>query len=109
MDMCDEYTWFKKNLYEKFNLGVETYRKRFYRILRQPREDFRDFGTRVVKNYERWIEGTNIKKDYAAIRELILIPAYIDALPPTLAVMLSDDAPLNIKTAINLATSYDES
>ena len=35
--------------------------------------------------------------------ELILVSAYIDALPPTLAVMLS-----NIKTAINLATSYDK-
>src|SRR5277367_5245493 len=43
------------------------------------------------------------------MRELILVSAYIDALPPTLAVMLRDDAPSNIKTAINLATSYDES
>src|SRR5277367_979623 len=43
------------------------------------------------------------------MRELILVSAYIDALPPTLAVMLRDDAPPNINTAINLATSYDES
>ena len=90
MDMCDDYAWFKKNLYEKFNLGVETYRKRFYRIQRQPREDFRDFGTRLVKNYERWIEGTSIMRDYAAMRELILVSAYIAALLPTLAVMLRE-------------------
>ena len=102
------YDWLKQQFYDKFNLGVETHRRRFYRATRRHAENFKDFGYRITKLFDRWIEGCELAKNYEPLRQLILTAAYLDALPPHLAIMLRDDAPENITEAIKLAAAYDE-
>src|SRR5277367_6647369 len=55
-----DYDWLKVQLYDKYDIGIETHRRKFYHLSRLPAESFKDLGYRVIQLFDRWWDASQI-------------------------------------------------
>src|SRR5207247_1708085 len=59
--------------------------------------------------FDQWIDGTLIEQRFEDLRSVLLVAAFVDSLPHSLAVMIRDENPKTLEEAMDLAKTYDES
>ncbi|XP_064631678.1 uncharacterized protein LOC135489969 [Lineus longissimus] len=105
-DTISDYDKVKLAILKKYQLGYEAYREKFRTSNKEPDERFQEWGTRVSRYFDRWLEINEIET-FEKLREHMIIEQMINLLSPDLQlVWIKERKPTTTDKLTELAELY---
>ena len=106
VDSCQDFEVVKLKLLEGYNLGPESYRKKFSQMQRSQTENFKDFAVNIEDVFSKWLKGANCDT-FEKLSQLLKLEKFYSGIPKDLVALLKDNKLENLTEAGKLADQLD--
>ncbi|XP_064456939.1 uncharacterized protein LOC135367578 [Ornithodoros turicata] len=103
-----EYDKVKAALLQRFRLTAEGFREKFRSGKPVDGETGTQFAARLSNLFDRWIDLSETKKDYASLRDLLLTEQFVKGCQPKLAMFLRERKTESLADLATLADRFLE-
>src|SRR6218665_1335447 len=106
---AQDYDKLKIELLKRFRLTEEGYRKKFKEAVREKDETTVQFGDRLTRYLEKWLQMSGFKETYAGLRELIIRDQFFCKCDDETRCFIKQKGKLNLEDTLTQAQYFLES
>uniref|UniRef100_A0A3B3BUU0 Gypsy retrotransposon integrase-like protein 1 n=1 Tax=Oryzias melastigma TaxID=30732 RepID=A0A3B3BUU0_ORYME len=101
-----DYSILKEAILRAYELVPEAYRQRFRTHKKSNEQTFVEFAREKGNLFDKWCASSNVKDDFEALRSLVLLEDFKNALPERLVVFLNEQKVSSLSKAAVLADEF---
>ncbi len=105
-DDVTNYEKFKSLLLRRFAHTEEVFREKLRSSRPEPKEDVAAFAARISDYFDRWVDLAKIEKEYASLRDLMILEQMYASSSKELGAFLKERTPRTVKEAIDLSEKF---
>ena len=103
-DEAENYDTLKDALLARYQLNADTYRRRFRECRKKDNETYRQFGSRLEENLEKWLELSKVGE----LKQLFLLEQFFRTLSPEMTAFIKERETVSLDQATRTADVYAE-
>uniref|UniRef100_A0A3B3HSJ7 Gypsy retrotransposon integrase-like protein 1 n=1 Tax=Oryzias latipes TaxID=8090 RepID=A0A3B3HSJ7_ORYLA len=101
-----DYSVLKEAILRAYELVPEAYRQRYRNHKKSSEQTFVEFAREKGNLFDKWCASSNVKDDFEALRQLVLLEDFKRALPEKLVVFLNEQKVSSLSKAAVLADEF---
>ncbi len=108
LDEANEYETLKTAILQRYQLTAEGFRTKFRNTHPERDEAVKQFGARLKRFFTRWLDMSDIERDYDRLVDLCLREQFVFRCSPELSMFLKERRPDTFDETLGIAQQYLE-